>query len=274
MAAARETWGRDVEVMAALGHGRSYGDDSRFLLRGLPGILQSGLWRELSRRPASPDARDPDATWATTSPTAHGAEHTLAWVEECLRRLAPLTRDVTLTGLPLASLRLLSPARYLLFRTVFVPSCRLPLARVLADAERVSAGLEAIAARRGLRLVRLRPEWYGFDPIHIRRALWRPAWREILLGEGRAGRRRRRERVAGARPCTSTRCPPSGGGSSAASASSRRPVSPCRVAAASGSTELHCARLDDRSGDWSSFTGSEASRSGLVRLSGDGKEER
>ena len=186
VAAARETWGGDVEVLAALGHGRSYGDDSRFLLRGLPGILQSGLWRELSRRPAAP-------THAILTDVGndvaygHGAEHTLAWVEECLRRLAPLTRDVTLTGLPLASLHRLSPARYLLFRTVLVPSCRLSLARVLADAERVSAGLEAIAARRGLRLVRPRPEWYGFDPIHIRRTQWRPAWREILLGEGRAG---------------------------------------------------------------------------------------
>jgi len=29
----------------------------------------------------------------------------------------------------------------------------------------------------------LRPEWYGFDPIHIRPALWHAAWREILLGE-------------------------------------------------------------------------------------------
>jgi hypothetical protein len=183
VAAARETWGGDVEVLAALGHGRSYGGDSRFLLRGLPGILQSGLWGELSRRRAAP-------THAILTDVGndvaygHGPDRTLAWVEECLERLAPFTHDVTLTDLPLAGLRRLSRARYLLFRTVLVPSCRLPLARVLADAERVSGGLAAIAARRGLRLVRLRPEWYGFDPIHIRRALWRPAWREILLGEG------------------------------------------------------------------------------------------
>jgi hypothetical protein len=181
---ARRRWGAEVEILAALGHGRSYGGDSRFLVRGLPGILQSGLWSELTRRPtASTHAILTDV--GNDVAYGHGAEQTLAWVEECLDRLAPLTRDVTLTGLPLASLRRLSPARYLLFRTVLVPSCRLPLARVLADAERVSAGVEAIAARRGLRLARLRPEWYGFDPIHIRRALWRAAWREILLGEGR-----------------------------------------------------------------------------------------
>jgi hypothetical protein len=92
----------------------------------------------------------------------------------------------------MASLRRLSYARFLLLRTLLVPSCRLPLARVLAEAARVSDGLAAIACRRGHRLVRLPPEWYGSDPIHVRRRLWRPVWRTILLGEAaatdRAGR--------------------------------------------------------------------------------------
>lgn len=182
VAAAREAWGPDVEVLAALGHGRSYGGESRVLGRVLPGILQSGLWSELARRPAAP-------THAVLTDVGndvaygHGAERTLAWVEECLDRLAPCAREVTVTDLPMASLRRLSPLRYLAFRTVLVPSCRLPLARVLDEAQRVSDGLVALAARRSLRLVRLRPEWYGFDPIHVRRRQWRAAWREILLGE-------------------------------------------------------------------------------------------
>ena len=195
VAAARETWGRDVEVIAALGHGRSYGGESRFLGRTLPGILDCGLWRELARRPPAP-TRALLTDVGNDVAYGHGAERTLAWVEECLDRLAPLTSDVTLTDLPLASLRRLSRAKYLAFRTVLVPSCRLPLHRVLEDAERVSDGLVAIAARRSLRLVRVRPEWYGFDPIHIRRRRWRTAWREILLGgddpPGRGGSRHRR----------------------------------------------------------------------------------
>jgi hypothetical protein len=28
--------------------------------------------------------------------------------------------------------------------------------------------------------VGLRPEWYGFDPVHIRPGRWGAAWREIL----------------------------------------------------------------------------------------------
>ena len=38
------------------------------------------------------------------------------------------------------------------------------------------------ALRRGSGLYTVRPriEWYGFDPIHIRRRHWSPAWDEIL----------------------------------------------------------------------------------------------
>jgi hypothetical protein len=51
---ARDTWGPQVEVMAALGHGRSYGAHSRLAFRRLPGILESGLWSELESRPRLP----------------------------------------------------------------------------------------------------------------------------------------------------------------------------------------------------------------------------
>jgi len=37
-----------------------------------------------------------------------------------------------------------------------------------------------MAERRQLRFVRMRPEWYGVDPIHIRPSLWHPAWQHIL----------------------------------------------------------------------------------------------
>src|SRR5262245_25860690 len=48
---ARAAWGPDVEVLGALGHGRSYGVESRLVIRTLPGILQSGLWSTLSSLP-------------------------------------------------------------------------------------------------------------------------------------------------------------------------------------------------------------------------------
>jgi hypothetical protein len=79
--------------------------------------------------------------------------------------------------------RRLSSARFLFFRTLLVPSCRLSLTELIDRAEVVAAGLEALAARRGARFFRLPTHWYGVDPVHIRPTLWRAAWQELLTGE-------------------------------------------------------------------------------------------
>jgi len=179
VATARATWGRDVEILAALGHGRSYGSRSRLLARSLPGILESGLWRELESRP-------PVATRGLVTDVGNdllygfSVEQTLAWVREAVSRLKRYTDDVVLTDLPLTSIRRLSAARYLFFRTLLVPSCRLSLSDVLSRSESLDGGLGELAATDAIRMSRLRPSWYGFDPIHIRAAQRETAWREIL----------------------------------------------------------------------------------------------
>ena len=181
VSAARAAWGPNIEVLAALGHGRSYGAPSMFLARRLPGILQSGIWGRLERSaPASTRALVTDVG----NDILYGftAAQVLAWVEEAVDRLQRVTSDIVLTGLPLAGIQRLSRFKYLTFRSLVVPRCRLPLAAVAETAERVEAGLSAIASARGLRFLLLREEWYGFDPIHIRPSQWRPAWLEILAG--------------------------------------------------------------------------------------------
>jgi hypothetical protein len=182
----RAVWGEHVEVLAALGHGRSYGVPSRFIVRTLPGILESGLWRHLESHPTG-------LTRALVTDVGNDilygftADQVLAWVEEAVDRLGRVTRDITLTDLPLASIRRLSAAKFLVFRSILVPSCRLSLARIIETAECVNTGLAALAAARGLRFSRLNPDWYGVDPIHIRPSHWRSAWQEILgVGSGDA----------------------------------------------------------------------------------------
>jgi hypothetical protein len=54
VATARSMAGPRAEVVAALGHGRSYGMASRLMVRTLPGILQSGLWHQLEVLPPAP----------------------------------------------------------------------------------------------------------------------------------------------------------------------------------------------------------------------------
>jgi len=176
---ARAAWGPGVEMVAALGHGRSYGAQSRVVIRTLPGILQSGLWRKLESLPAVP-TRGLITDVGNDILYGFSAQQTLAWVEEALGRLQSFTQDIVLTDLPLASIRRLSRAKFLAFRSILAPSCRLSFDQVVERAERVNAGLAGLAAARGVRFFYLNPDWYGFDPIHIRAASWRPAWQEIL----------------------------------------------------------------------------------------------
>ncbi len=179
---ARDTWGSDVEILVALGLGRSYGAPSRLLIRTLPGILQSGVWQHLDSRPQRPTSA---LVTDVGNDILYGAAPTqiLAWVEECVVRLQRYTNDIVLTDLPMNGIRALSRSKFLLFRTMLVPQCRLSFSQVLDRSEQVTAGLEAIALKRGLHFLRLKPEWYGFDPVHIRPGRWGAAWREILAGE-------------------------------------------------------------------------------------------
>lgn len=179
VATSRALWGSDVQVVAALGHGRSYGGDSFFLTRKLPGILESGLWRHLESAP-------PRETRALVTDVgndiAYGypADQIIGWVDEAIDRLTRVTTDITVTDLPLATMRRLTPLKFLAFRSLLLPSCRLSLDQVLDTAERVNTGLVSLARSRGVKLVRLKPDWYGVDPIHIRPSLWHSAWCEIL----------------------------------------------------------------------------------------------
>lgn len=187
VSSARASWGPHVEVVAALGHGRAYGSESHFLFRTLPAILASGLWSHLDTAPPAPTralVTDVGNEILYGIPVAD----ILARVDEALARLARHTDDVVLAGLPLASIRRVSPIRYRVFRSIFAPSCTLPLEVAAERAGQVNEGLALLASARGARLFDLKPSWYGIDPIHIRPAFWREAWSEIL-GVDRAGSR-------------------------------------------------------------------------------------
>lgn len=178
---ARSTWGPDVEIVAALGHGRSYGADSTFLVRGLPGILESGLWNRLAALPPAP-------TRAIVSDVGNDILYgfppstILGWVEDAIGRLQRHGADVVVAGLPKVGVDDISRAKFLAFRSILFPRCRLSFEAVSETAAAIEEGLARIAGTRGLRFVPLKPEWYGVDPIHIRPGHWRDAWQEILCG--------------------------------------------------------------------------------------------
>jgi hypothetical protein len=184
--AARRAWGDPLEVMGALGVGRSYGMRSVVMGRALSGIAACGVWDELERRPR----RD---TTALVTDVGNDILYNapvadlLGWVGSCLQRLRACGADVSVAGLPMDRLQRLTRPGYVLLRLALFPFHRwLGFREGLARARQVQEGLEQLAARHGARFVPARPEWYGADPVHFRWRARDAAW-SALLGVEPAG---------------------------------------------------------------------------------------
>jgi len=177
--AARAQLGGPVEVLAALGRGRSWGARSRFLVRELPGIDACGLWRELERRPAASMqfvALDLGNDLAFGSSAAQVA----LWIELALERLVARGARGTLTGLPLARLERLSPRQFEVLKRVLFPFHAIERERLLAEARELEARSRDLARKFGLAHVELEERWYGADPIHFARQSRREVWRRLV----------------------------------------------------------------------------------------------
>jgi len=177
---AQRVWGSPLDFVAAIGHGRSYGRQSRVLMRSLPGITTCGLWSELaSRPPASTAALITDIG----NDLLYGASphQIVEWVEQCLQRVSVMTSCIVITELPLESLAQVGPSRFLLMRAVLFPKSRLRYHEALDRARQLNCGVAALADRYHAQRVTPRREWFGFDPIHVRRRYREKAWRTMLL---------------------------------------------------------------------------------------------
>jgi hypothetical protein len=179
LACAQSVWGSPLDVLAALGLGRSYGLPRGVLWHTLPGIVECGLWQALADRPAAPTAAlvtDVGNDLLYEAPVAD----IFGWVRVCVDNLLRAGARVVLTGLPLCSVGRLSRTKFLLLRSVLFPGCRLDLATVVDRACALDEQLRTLAAERGLLLVEHLPVWYGFDPIHVRRRHRAAAWRTMM----------------------------------------------------------------------------------------------
>lgn len=179
--AARNAWGSPLDILAATGHGRSYGMESRVLGRTLPGILQCGLWEALQSRPQAPTAA---LVTDIGNDILYGASanQIARWVEKCLGRLDPITDQIVVARLPTASLERLGTSRFLLMRTIFFPKSRLTLQGALDTSMELNERLAELAANRGIETCEPVKEWYGLDPIHVRHRYKPAAWQQFFAG--------------------------------------------------------------------------------------------
>lgn len=176
-----------MEVLAACGHGRSYGTWSRFLLiRHLPGIAGCGLWQALEDRPALPTLA---LLTDVGNDLVYGAEVTeiVRWIEICLDRLARRRARVVLTLLPLARLERLSPWGARLAVSLLFPGRQAPWPALLERARELDERLRRLGREHGAQIVEPEASWYGIDPIHLRRSRRRKVWERLTGAAGAAG---------------------------------------------------------------------------------------
>jgi hypothetical protein len=171
----------EVDLLAAHGHGRSYGNWSRVLGRSLPGIRACGLWEQLS---VAGTAERPPLGLITDvgNDLLYGAEpeKILDWVDECAQRLRGVGAALTISGVPLESVKRMSAPRYHATRMCFFPGSGIGWPAMRRMIDELDAGLREIVARYEGAFVEPRREWYGVDPIHVSRRQRPGAWQQIL----------------------------------------------------------------------------------------------
>jgi hypothetical protein len=176
---ARRFLGRPVEVLAALGHGRSYGNWSSVLARSLPGIIECGLWSALRQRPPAP-------TCALLTDAGNDILYHMPviaivdWIARCLDRLSDAGARTVLTLLPAAGIERLGPVRYYFLREVFFPRSRVSFSGAVGATIELNQRLRDLAAARSVAVVEPDPAWYGFDPIHVKLRHRGEAWATML----------------------------------------------------------------------------------------------
>jgi hypothetical protein len=176
---AKRIWNEPLDVQTALGHGRSYGRNTRVMGIGLPGIAHCGLWQSLTsagRLPTAALVTDIGNDLLYEEPVGR----IVGWLEACLDRLAAAEATITITRLPVANVQRLSPAKFKLMRSVLYPYSRITLAEITRRAIALDEQVARLAQERSLTVLTHRPEWYSFDPIHIRFTRRAEAWRDIL----------------------------------------------------------------------------------------------
>lgn len=162
----QQRFGALSEILAAVGHGRAYGIFSEAVWRGLPGIAECGLWRQLRETESRP-------AYALLTDIGNDIlygllpEQVLQSVEACVERLQQQSAQIVVTNLPMESIERLSERRFLLFRNLFYPTCRLSRSETISRAWMAHDGLAAMAARRKFILHEQKSEWFGMDGIHV-----------------------------------------------------------------------------------------------------------
>ena len=179
------------DLFVAQGPGRSYGVDAGVGGVRWPGLVECGLYDGIREQIVSESASaetgpDSRGLWALLTdagndiPYRTGIDNLLRWIETCARRLDSLGARLAITGLPIESVRRLSPWRFDWIRRALFPFRPLSKESAVAEMLEVEAAIEACCRAVDGLFLPLEADWFGVDPIHLRRSLRRRVWQTWL----------------------------------------------------------------------------------------------
>jgi len=171
--------GDSARILAASGHGRSYGRSSQVLARRLPGILQCGLWEQLGTLPQQAQVKSIVTDIGNDLIFGSSVSMILGWVEECLHRLEQRHSETVMTTLPLERLLELSDWWFQVFQKMIFPTSRSNRDEMVEKVTELNAELERLSKRYAVNVVEQPLDWFGVDPIHFKRNKRAEIWQHL-----------------------------------------------------------------------------------------------
>lgn len=168
-----------VNIIVAMGHGRSYGVSTVVFGRELPGIEDCGLWQKLAKI-------DRAANYAVMTDIGndimYGApvEKILQWVGTQITRLIQMDSHLIVVLLPEKSIRRLKKRQYQLMSSILFPNNNITYEYALDCICRVNSGLRNLAEENDAHVIVPDVTWYGWDTIHIHTKQTSLAWSLIF----------------------------------------------------------------------------------------------
>ncbi|MGB4740140.1 MAG: hypothetical protein WBH50_18220 [Fuerstiella sp.] len=174
MALIQSGFSRSVEVYTAHGMGRSYcAERSGFAFRQLPGILRSDLWNVLPQG----NNNDPPPTALITdlgNDLVYGSspEEVAAATVETVERIRSWNSEcrIAMTRPPVHSVNTLGSIRFMVCKAALFPFSGLRLPAVKTATLELDRKIVELADRLSIPLTATNSDWYGLDPIHVKRS--------------------------------------------------------------------------------------------------------
>ncbi len=103
------------------------------------------------------------------------------WVQSCVDEVSIADR-IVVTGLPIERARGVGALQFSIFRKIFFPRSRVTFEEIIEGAKYVDEHLRKLVQQRACAWFEPSSNWYGYDPIHVRRTYLRAYWKAIMNG--------------------------------------------------------------------------------------------